>query len=254
MSEFFDDLTTVAAHYKTKMLGKGFEVRHSTDFELLTVVSETMGMAITPHFSPRHNAFYQGEAFWIGVYDKDRCVGALAVKRQPLGSESLASYAKRTWTMLYGPGSDNAIIFDREQQPFLERTSGNLVYAGEFRVDPKYQKSGIGVFLAGYMKAMLWQQWPDTEAVYIYMEDKDVRAGLLAAIEMSVQIKNALRWVCPPSQAQPEYWLGAETREEFEGWLRDCLLSIAASNSNMSQGRKPLSGSSTAKQADHIPG
>ena len=234
MQEFLEPMNRVAGHYRAKIEEQGLELRHSSDFELLAAEAERMGFAATPHFSPRFNAFYRDEAFWVGIYDKEACVGMLACKRQPLGSESLASYVKRSWVRYYAPDSENPVLFEKEQKPYLEKVSGNLCYCGEYRVMPEYQKRGIGQLLAAYIKPAGWTCWPDTDLFYIFMENKDVRKGLMAAIELSMQIRNALQWVQHPSQAKHDYWLGAMDRREFLGWLRDEVRSLAAQVPSMS--------------------
>lgn len=234
MHEFLEPMNRIAGHYRAKIESKGLELRHSTDFHLLEDETEAMGFEVTPHFSPRFNAFFRDEAFWVGIYDRAKCIATAACKRQPLGSETLASYAKRSWVRYYTPDSDNPVVFHNQQKPFLERTQGNLVYCGEYRVLPKFQKQGIGQLLAAYVKPAAWMTWPDTNLFYIYMENKDVRSGLMAAIELTTQIKNALQWVQHPSQAKHDYWLGAMNRGEFLGWLKDEVRSQAVQAPSMS--------------------
>ena len=227
MLEFLDQMNRVAGHYRSLIERQGLEVRHSSDFVLLADEATNMGFAVTPHFCPMFNAFYRDEAFWIGVYDGEQCVAMLAFKRQPLGSESLASYMKRSWVRYYARDSENPVVFANEQKPFMDLTSGNMAYCGEFRVMPKYQQKGIGQLLAAYAKPAAWTFWPDTDMLYIFMENKDVRRGLMVAIELSRQIKNALQWVQHPSQAKRDYWMGASPQRDFVGWLRDEVRNLA---------------------------
>lgn len=233
MQEYLEPINRVAGHYRSKIEELGLELRHSTDFELFMTETERMGFEATPHFAPRFNAFYRDEAFWAGVYDNGKCVATVACKRQPLGSESLASYAKRSWTRYYTPDSENPVVFQKDQKPFLERMRGTLCYCGEYRVLPKFQKQGIGQLMAAYIKPVAWSYWPETDLFYIFMENKDVRSGLMAAIELTTQIKNALQWVQHPSQAKHDYWLGAINRSEFLGWLKDELRSPAVQAPSM---------------------
>lgn len=199
----------------------GLRVVHSTDFETFEAIALQNKRIITPHFCPRQNTFFMAEAFWIGVWDGDNCVATIACKYQPLGAENLVSYSKRYWSRVYCDGSENDIEMSSKQKRYMKQVLGNLVYCGEFWVDTKHQKSGIGTDLAAYTKCIAAMYFGGFDFLYIYMEDKDVRRGLLAAIGFSVQIKNALAWVHSPSQAKPDYWLAGLPWSDFQDWLDD---------------------------------
>jgi hypothetical protein len=245
MQQYLDLMNRVAGHYRNQIESVGLELRHSSNFFQLLQATGDMGFEMTPHFSPHHNAFFRDEAFWVGIYDEGECVGTVACKRQPIGAENLADYTKRSWQRYYEPGSTNPVIFAEEQKPFLMNTTGNLCYCGEYRVKPDFQKKGIGHLLAAYIKPAAWTCWPDTDLFYIFMENRDVRSGLMAAIELSTQIRNALQWEQHPSQAKRDYWLGAEDRHVFLGWLMDEVRTLAAPVAKKSQGKETPSASGT---------
>ena len=224
----FDTLNRVAAHYRDLIEGDTFRLKHSCNFSELETVTIEEGNQVSPHFSTQQNTFFRDEALWVGVFVDGRCIATVALKHQPLGSETLAEWSRRYWLQTYREGSDTAIVFGDQQKRFLLELSGDLVYCGEYRVAKDYQQSGIGKWLAHYIKAVAFLKWPKTLGFYIFMEDKDVRRGLLAAIELTRQIPNALSWDQPPSQAKPDYWLASISNSDFSDWLDDQARLIGA--------------------------
>ena len=223
IGSMIEKLNRVAGYYRDRIEVAGYTLRHSTDFEALEAATRKNGDMLTPHFSTAENTFVRREAFWVGVWEGDICIATLACKFQALGCETLAQYSRRYWQRSYARGSTEQIVFSAQQKRYMESLKGNLVYCGEYRVSPDYQKSGIGGLLAGYTKPAIFLLWPETDFIYIYMEDKDVRRGLLPAIGLSTQIQNALNWDTAPSQAKADYWLAGIAALEFEDWLDDEL-------------------------------
>lgn len=219
-------LTRIANHYCNLIEGAGMEVRLSSDFRELEWVTAINEQAVTPHFSTQENTFVKGDAFWVGIWKDNHCVATLAAKLQALGDESLASYAQRYWSQAYQRGSQARFQFQDSQKRALEQFTGNLVYCGEYRVLPDLQRTGVGTWIASMTKALVFANWPQTDHIYIFMENKSVRQGLAAAITMTRQIPNALKWEEPPTQAQRDYWMASLSALDFQDWVDDqiCLL------------------------------
>ncbi|MEM7303810.1 MAG: hypothetical protein AAF468_22265 [Pseudomonadota bacterium] len=223
-----DRLNRVAGYYRDQIEVKGFALRHSVDFAELERITPSLLLdkddkpaAVTPHFSTAQNTFFWSQAFWVGIWKDEECVGTVACKRQELGRENLASYSRRYWRQTYQPGSDVEVDLAQDQKRYIEQMTGTLVYCGEYRIHSDYQKTGLGVLLADYIKPTTWLYWPDVDHFYIYMEKPDVRRGLLAAIGLEHQIENVLRWNSCPSQAQPDYYFAAIAQAGFQDWLDD---------------------------------
>ena len=214
-------LTKILQHYCRQIEDAGFQVRLSADFVELKEVTEANGDVLTPHFSPVENTYVRSEAIWVGVWDQEQCIATIACKVQNLGSESLADYVCRYWPQSYLRGSSTQILPMEQQKRSLKSFTGKMVYCGEFRVSSKHRKSFIGRWLASLMKTLTFINWPDAEHIYIFMDARDAASGLLAAIEMTRQIPNAINWVSAPSQAKSDYWLAALSNSDFADWVDD---------------------------------
>ena len=197
----------------------GFTLVTSSNFEKLADLADEMGHDITPHFHPRQNTFFWNEAFWIGVFKDGRCAAYCAAKQQTVGQEGLIEYLKRYWKRVYREGSKTKIEFARNQMKRLN-ICGSLVYSGAWFVHPDYLKSGIGKNLGKYIICTSYLEWRETDYFYIFMNDRDVRSGLGAALELSDQISNALQWDSLPSQAKDDYWMLGMSRDDFEDWAK----------------------------------
>lgn len=216
-----DKLNRVACYYRNLIEDQGLWIEHSADFEELERVSLLNGDKVTPHFSTDQNCFWRGYAFWVGVYKDGKCIATVACKKTPLGAETLAEYIQRYWRMVYQGGSSVPIEFRQNQKRFLQKLTGNLVYAGEYRVVPDYQNNSIGKWLVGYLKPATFLHWPDTEYFYIFMEIANAKDGLMAQCEFTTQIPNAINWHSHPSQAQPDYWMGGISSDDLWDWVDD---------------------------------
>lgn len=216
----FDALHTASAHYRRAFDRLGVTTKLDTNFTLAAYHIEQMkvkrGDIITPHFSPETDTFFQEDAFWLGAFDGDgQCVGMVACKVQRLGDESLVEYSSRYWPRIYPQQEDGAVALSEYQKKAMQAIKGTVIYCGEFRVVPDWQKKGLGVAIADYIKPLSFLKWRDAEMFYIYMEDKDARTGLFNNIDLPHQVRNALRFSVAPSKKAKDYWLGSIYRSDL---------------------------------------
>lgn len=197
----------------------GYRIVLSSDFDQLAKQAEKFNHDITPHFSPRFNTFFHREAFWLGLFKGNECVGYAAAKLQPVGNEGLMKYAQRYWQRVYREESETKIEFADWQMQRLN-IFGNLIYAGAWYVSPDVANSSLGKNLGKYIICYSYMEWRDADYFYIFMNDRDVRTGLAAALELSDQIPNAFQWDSHPSQARSDYWLLGMSDDHFEDWAR----------------------------------
>ena len=211
--------------YRGELAAMGLEVVPSTDFEALEAIVRRMNpnakWELTPHFSTRENTFSTQDAFWIGVWTQDRCVGVVASKLQSIGEEGLGSYIRRYWNRVYQAGSTHDFEFGDWQKDILSNYSGDIIYSGEFRVHPEYQGRHFSEPMAMFLRVYSFLRWEKANLFYIFMEDENARRGSLASrVQMTIQIPDALNWRVPPSQAKSDYWLCGMERGHYHDFVR----------------------------------
>ncbi len=227
-------------NYRWEMQQMGLEVVPSTDFaaleEAVRQMSPKRDWELTPHFSTRENTFTTQEAFWIGVWFENRCVGVVASKLQSTGEEKLGSYIMRYWNRVYREGSSVDFEFGDWQKQTLSDYCGDIIYSGEFRVHPDYQGMRFAESMAMFLRVYSFLRWENASLFYIFMEDENARRGSLASrVQMTVQIPDALNWRVVPSQAKSDYWFCAMEKGHYCDFVRQWALSQKKPQSTKSQ-------------------
>lgn len=236
MHENWEPLSRVLGHYRAKIEKLGLRVEISSDFEKLSRCANDLKHPLTPMFSPKFNTFFRKEAFWLGVFEGEKCVGTLAFKQQPLGGETLADYTSRSLERYYGSGTKKQVRIDASEQPYLSSIDGTVAYCGEFFVEETWRKKGLSLLLASFGKPAVWTQWPEVELIYIFMQGVDAQKGLFANIKITRTIPVPLQWENPPRAEHDlqNLWLGAQNLTDFYGWLKAELRMLENLGASMS--------------------
>lgn len=209
----------VALKYRNAIEAQGFKVIVSSDFKKLKKQAKKFEHDISPHFDTKYNTFFRDEAFWIGAYMDGECVGYCAAKKQPVGNEGLINYVKRYWKRVYRHKSETPIKFSDWQMSRLD-IKGTLIYSGAWYVNPDFQKYGIGKNLGRYIVCYSFMEWREADYFYIFMENRDARSGLGAALELTDQVPSGLQWESHPSQAKEDYWFLGISKETFQDLVK----------------------------------
>ena len=202
----------------------GLEVSGIVDFELVDLLIEEMDKPyLTPVLAPANHDFTQENAFWLVAWNNEEPAMIIGARLEPLGTETVETYWKRTSRRHYPSGEGETI--ETVAPEVNKDLRGKLAYIGDLFVQRTHR--GIPDLLENFMlfaHATIGLKW-DPDFTYAFMRNRDVRLGFANRYGFTRHFPSARTWVNPPDGRSNSEWLVSLPRSDRNHVIRNVVAS-----------------------------
>lgn len=147
-----------------QLMERGVYLRQERDFKKLeAILAKTKKNKLTEHFRRSLNTYTPPQAFWLGGFDdQENLIAVAAARLDDLGSWHLLDYWREYWSRCYPAANGRAVVMADEQYNFAKSVTGRVAYLAEMWVDNEFETQGVAGLFAKTLQFLAAHEWnPD---------------------------------------------------------------------------------------------
>lgn len=206
----------------------GVRLELSRDFERLERELDSVPeKKLTEHFRRNLNTFTPPKAFWLGGYnDQGQLVALAAARLDELGSWTLEKYWSEYWTRCY-PHDDTQQVEPAEHQyRYAKRISGNVAYLGDMWVSGKHPEAGVSGPFSKALQLIALLEW-EFNWCYAWVRPSFLERGFAFKCGFN-STPMGMRWRKSPATIDADLRVMANSREDLVDLLEALSFELLA--------------------------
>lgn len=197
-------LSKLVGKLDVELQKQGVHLRQERNFkELEDILSGTKKGRLTEHFRRSLNTYTPPQAFWLGGFDDQENLVALAAARlDDLGSWHLLDYWREYWARCYPAANGVSVTMSDKQYEFAANIRGRVAYLAEMWVDSSLERNGVAGMFAKTLQFLAAQEW-NPDWCYAWTRPAFVDRGFPAKCGF-VHVHPGIIWANGPVTIDPD--------------------------------------------------